>query len=287
MRRLLQASLIASWFAWGNSPVGAQSVLTCAQAMPGARADAPTCGSRYAWSAKETVAGFVAVGTNWGNGWPTWQPVESFDRAQTIAICVTAVVGLVGDTPCPTEGFAVASTLLYAPPPSTPIVREVPPCWPFPFGTGSRWYISYTTMSAPAAIVWYCDGAPVGFAGTPEKGIAALLSVVDSESASNAWQAQPWREMTDLERTIYRDLVANTRPAPKVYRVASTARATRPVYACDAQCLASMSRGPEIGRIAPGEVCDGPLSPVWVSGSNQWQYVTAQNGMRGVAVCSE
>lgn len=56
---------------------------------------------------------------------------------------------------------------------------------------------------------------------------------------------------------------------------------TRPLYACDADCVVNRERGKKIGRVAVGEPCDGQLSPAWQSrGDTQWQFV---NG--GVAVC--
>ena len=57
-------------------------------------------------------------------------------------------------------------------------------------------------------------------------------------------------------------------------------RDTRPLYACDADCVINRERGKKIGRVVVGEPCDGQLSPAWQSRGNQWQFV---NG--GVAVC--
>lgn len=56
----------------------------------------------------------------------------------------------------------------------------------------------------------------------------------------------------------------------------------RPLYACDADCVANRDRGKRIGRVAVGTPCDGPLDPPWMSRDRQWQYVG-----NGLAYCEE
>jgi hypothetical protein len=177
------------------------------------------------------------------------------------------------------------------PPIPTPTTRAAPACWPFPFGSGSRWYVSYTAMNSPAAVVWYCDGKPVGVAGVPDSGVARLVSIVDPASAQAAWDDTPWRPMTTAERVIYKALVDRTKPAPVVWTVAAVSPGNdRPVYACNATCLTSRNRGASVGRaVELVAICEGPLVPPWLSGTSgaQWQFTTATNGQRGVAVCSQ
>lgn len=62
---------------------------------------------------------------------------------------------------------------------------------------------------------------------------------------------------------------------------------TRPLYACDLDCIADQVRGKKIGRVTVGTLCEGQMNPAWTtSGGRQWQFVTNATGERGVAVCS-
>lgn len=84
------------------------------------------------------------------------------------------------------------------------------------------------------------------------------------------------------------ETIVSTPEEPKEWLVAPQFRGTdRPVYACDALCLAEKKKGPSVGRSYPQGVgrCEGPLESVWGTSTRQWQYTTTPEGVRGLTYC--
>ena len=96
----------------------------------------------------------------------------------------------------------------------------------------------------------------------------------------NTQCTSPYRRYPSAVLTSLLILLAS--PAHAGWVVADNWRGDdRPLYACDAQCVADRDRGGSIGRVAEGVPCDGQLNPAWESrGDTQWQFVSG-----GLAVC--
>jgi hypothetical protein len=166
-----------------------------------------------------------------------------------------------------------------------------PSCYPAPIGDGTRPYIAFSGFNSPAAMAWFCGRAGKCIADSPPFArLGNLLSVFDKGSADAAWDNAQWRELSPAEDVLCKALWSANRPALPVWVISSVAVGSdRPVYACNATCLSSRNRGSSVGRSGLELVatCEGPLTPPWLSGTSgaQWQFTTATNGARGVAVC--
>lgn len=62
----------------------------------------------------------------------------------------------------------------------------------------------------------------------------------------------------------------------------------RAIYDCGPACVTDRKRGSEIARsqLSLAGRCEGPLSPVWGTTNNQWQFHTNSDGIRGLSYCT-
>lgn len=210
---------------------------------------------------------------------------------------------------CSAAGESNEPASTYAPPPPPPPEVFVPPaqpvCWPSAIGGTGTWpswsVMGYVRGSGPYAMGWHCP-TEAGWrwycvANSPDMpdaddGVLRVQGVRDGQTATTAWDATSWRARTAAEQSLCDTLRLANRPPDPAWVVAAVAVGSdRPVYACDSACLANRQRGSSVGRSGPELVaeCEGPISPPWLSGSsgNQWQFTTATNGQRGVAVCAQ
>ena len=108
-------------------------------------------------------------------------------------------------------------------------------------------------------------------------------SIVTTRNACVAASEERPGEIYQLTLT---ELITSSEPPVLEWVVHNGPGTDKPLYECDAACLADRVRGPRIGdeRSYPELLgrTEGPLDPPWISGRYQWQFHTNANGVRGL-----
>ncbi len=308
--RLLIGGLLLLATIGGGGRLHAQqppTALAC-DSITATRAESFNCAAGYRWASAADVSPTTYVAAcpggracDWGGNWPNWTAAQDVQDDWLISVCGTGETGSVEpDNVCSNEGpFRLRSEVLGALAPRVPKTTTVPRCWPAPIGDGVGFVTDIRLAEGWGCAGWYCPPADAGaytwrgFAGRLSGGLDRLLDVVmdpTRETAEDAWQRVPqWYEPNAEEQACFEGLRASSpRPPPVIIEwvVRDYRTGTRPVYRCDADCITNRDRGRKIANVPVGTPCEGPLTPAWTTRSNQWQFTTSLEGVRGVAVCT-